>query len=342
MTVFDRYRRPLESYHNTWLGVIALAVIGAVVTVLVLYGDLHVGSTRYEGEFAQAAQIKKGNQVTVAGIQVGSVDGVRLAGDRVVVGFTVRNDVHLGSETRAAIKLTTMLGTRYLELVPAGAGSPDHRRIGLANTQVPYDLVQTLAGATSTFEPVEADRIIDSVKAVSASLRELPDALPEALDNLNSLATIMAERRHQLGVLLSNADSLTSMLRGQQADLGALILQGRDLLREITSRRAAVQRLFASITTLVDRVESIIDDEPNIDKLLTNIQEFTSMMASHDPLIRNVLQMMPVTMRNFANATGSNNSFSANLPSIFIDSWMCAISGRARQFSLAEYFKDCQ
>ena len=25
-----------------------------------------------------------------------------------------------------------------------------------------------------------------------------------------------------------------------------------------------------------------------------------------------------------------------------IDSWMCAISGRAKQFGMIEYFKDCQ
>jgi hypothetical protein len=27
---------------------------------------------------------------------------------------------------------------------------------------------------------------------------------------------------------------------------------------------------------------------------------------------------------------------------ILVDSWMCAISGRAKQFELAEYYKDCK
>lgn len=342
MATFDRFKRPIESYHQTWLGVLALAVIGAVVAALVLYGGFHVGKTHFEGEFAQAAQIRKGNQVTVAGIPVGSVDSVQLAGDRVVVGFTVRNDVHVGANSRAAIKLTTMLGTRYLELSPAGGDHLEHRRILLANTQVPYDLVQTLAGATTTFEPVDAERMIDSVRTLGASLQGLPDALPEALDDLNSLATIMAGRREQLGTLLSHADTLTRMLRDQQADLGSLVLQGRDLLGEITTRRAAVQRLFASVTTLVARIKTILDDEPELNKLLGNVEDFTHMMADHDALVRNILQMMPVTMRNFANSTGSSNSFSANLPSPFIDSWMCAISGRAKQFDLTEYYKDCE
>ncbi len=341
--MFDRFKRPLESYNKTWLGMIALVVIGAVSLVLVLFAGLNVGKAHYQAEFAQAAQIKKGNQVTIAGIQVGAVDGVKLAGDHVVVAFNARHDVHLGNNTRAAIKLTTILGSRYLELSPAGTGSLDHKTIPLANTEVPYDLQKTLAGATSTFEAIDADRIVESVKALNQNLQGLPDALPQALDNLNRLAGLIADRREQLGTLLANADTLTAMLRNHRADLAVLVLQGRDLLREITTRRAAVQRLFASATTLVDRAKTILGDEPAINQLLANSREFTRLMADHDALLRNVLQSMPIVVRNIANATGSGNAIDLNVPAgPFIDSWMCALSSRAPQFNLVEYFKDCQ
>ncbi|MEZ0365257.1 MCE family protein [Mycobacterium sp. pUA109] len=341
--VFERLKRPVESYNKTWLGLIALVVIGVVLAGLVLFGTLNAGKTRYRAEFAQAAQIGNGNQVTVAGIEVGTVDSAKLAGDHVIVTFTVRNDVHLGSATQAAIKVTTILGSRYLELSPAGAGDLDHHTITLANTQVPYDLQKTIAGATSTFESVDAEHVVDSVEMLNQNLAGLPDALPQALDNLQSLATIMSDRRGQLGSLLANADALTTMLRDQKADLGSLVLQGRDLLSEIATRRAAVQHLFANAATLVDRAKTILGDEPAIDQLLANAQEFTQLMADHDALIRNILQTLPITVRNLANATGSGNAVDGNLPAgVFIDSWMCALSGRAKQFNLVEYFKDCE
>ncbi|QUR67747.1 MCE family protein [Mycobacterium spongiae] len=339
--MFDRFKRPLETYNKLWLGTIALAVVAVVVATAVLAGGLHLGKTNYQAEFAQAAQITTGNQVTVAGIQVGTVDGVKLAGDRVVVAFNVRDDVHLGSATRAAIKLTTIFGSRYLELSPAGTGDLDHRRIPLANTEVPYDLQQTLAGATSTFEPVDANRIVESVTILNRNLRGLPDELPQALDNLQSLATIVADRRAQLGTLLANADTLTTMLRDQKADLGVLVLQGRDLLREITTRRHAVQRLFDSATTLVDRTKTILDDEPAIDEFLTNMRDFSRLLADHDALLQNTLQITPIALRNFANATGSGNAVDLLTAGIFVDSWMCAISGRAKQLHIVEYYKDC-
>jgi phospholipid/cholesterol/gamma-HCH transport system substrate-binding protein len=67
------------------------------------------------------------------------------------------------------------------------------------------------------------------------------------------------------------------------------------------------------------------------------------MIASHDALLRNTLQVLPIPMRNIANATGSGTALdAATLNGPLIDSWMCAISGRAEQFNLVEYFKDCE
>jgi phospholipid/cholesterol/gamma-HCH transport system substrate-binding protein len=341
--MFDRFKRPIESYNKTWLGMIALTVTGLVVVAVVAFGSLDGGKTLYRAEFAQAAQIGKGNKVTVAGIQVGSVEGVELAGDHVVVTFHVRDDVHVGGDSRAAIKLTTILGSRYLELSPVGTNALDHRTIRLANTEVPYDLQQTIANATTTFEAVDADRIVESVSILNRNLQGLPDELPQALDNLKALATVISDRRDQLGNLLSNADTLTTMLRDQKADLGTLVLQGRDLLREIATRRAAVHRLFASATALVDRANAILHDEPAINQLLADSREFTRMMADHDALLRNILQSMPIAVRNVANATGSGNALDLNVPAgPFVDSWMCALSGRAKQLNLVEYFKDCE
>lgn len=341
--MFNRFKRPIESFSRPWLGVVSLVVIAMVLVGVVVYSSLGVGKVRYQAEFTQAAQIHSGDAVTVAGIKVGEVDRVKLAGDHVVVGFNVDRGLPLGADTRAIIKLTTILGSRYLELSPAGGGRIDHHRIQLSNTQVPYDLQKTLAGATRTLGPVDADRFVDSIKMLNANLGGVAQALPQSLANLQSMATIIADRREQLGALLTNTDTLTTMLRNQRADLGALVLQGRDVLREIATRRAAVQQLFASATSLVDRATTILGDEPAVNQMIVDFRDFMRMTADHDALLRSFLQSTPVALRNFANATGSGNAADVFLPAgIFVDSWMCALSGRARQFNLVEYFKDCQ
>ncbi len=335
--------RPLESFSRPWIGVFSVITIAALLIGLVSYAGLGLGKTRFRGEFAQAAQIGSGDAVTIAGIKVGQIETISLAGDHVVVGFYLDNGIALGADTRAAIKLTTILGSRYLELSPAGDGPLENATIPLSNTDVPYDLQRTLAGATSTFGPVNAERFVDSIELLNANLGGVPDELPQALVNLQSMSDILADRRGQLGTLLTNTDAVTTMLRDQRASIGALVMQGRTVLREIATRRAAVQQLFASATTLVDRAKGILDDEPAVDQMIKDFHEFMRMTNDHDELLTSFLQSAPVAVRNFANLTGSGNAADVFLPAgIFVDSWMCALSGRARQFNLVEYFKDCQ
>ncbi|MGB8406114.1 MAG: MlaD family protein [Mycobacterium sp.] len=345
-TMFTRYaslRRPIETYSRVRLGTVGLLLIGVLLATVVIVSNLGVGTTKYRAFLAQAAGIAVGNQVTIAGIPVGVIKNVTLAGSRVAVTFTVRKEIALGVDTRAAVKLTTILGTRYLALTPAGPGELPGRTIELTHTDVPFDLQKTLAGATNTLGAVDAGRIVDSVKTMNASLQGLPDALPQALANLSSLSDLIAARRDQLGTLLTNTDTVASLLQQQNADLGTLVGQGNQILGEIATRRASMQHLFDGATLLVDRTHSILRDEPQLDALIANLHDFARMMAGHDALVRNILQTAPVTVRNLANATGSGNAIDLNVPAgLLVDSWMCALSGRAQQFNLVEYFKDCQ
>ncbi len=77
-------------------------------------------------------------------------------------------------DTRASIKLTTLLGARYIELRPAGEGELPDNRIPLSNTEVPYDLMDVLADATTTFEQVDARELGDTLTTLAGELHDLP------------------------------------------------------------------------------------------------------------------------------------------------------------------------
>jgi len=334
--------RPIEDYNKIAIGTVALVVMVAVVGAVALTGALNLGKTIYRAEFAQAASVREDDQVTIAGISVGHVDALTLAGDRVEMRLSIDKGVYLGSDTKAAIKLTTLLGSRYIELTPGRSGSLQGHTIPLSNTSAPYDLQTALADATTTFDQVDADQIANSLTTVSRSLDGLPQALPDALRNLKSLSRIISDRRGQIGTLLSSTDKLAATIRDQKANLGMLVLQGRDLIGEITTRRAAIERLFEGTTALAHTLSRILTDEHALNEMLDSVRDFTRMIAEHDALFRNTLQALPIAMRNIANATGSGTGIDGTFSSgPLMDSWMCAISGRAEQFGLVEYFEDC-
>ncbi|WP_238395389.1 MlaD family protein [Mycolicibacterium sp. CBMA 295] len=308
-----------------WLGVTAIAVVAVLIGAMLIVKVADVGYRQYTARFQQAAALKAGNPITVAGFPVGEVKSMKLAGDHVEAKLKVRNDVPLGKDSRAVIKITTILGSRYLALQPAGPGSLPGNTFDLTHTEVPDKFAQTLS-------------------ILGNQMAGLPAVVPQALKNTHTLATIIADRRDQLGSLLETTNLVGNTLRRQQSTIGNLVNQGNDLVGEFVTRRASFQAMLASLTNLVQTLSGIvIDDRPQLEQLLTNLRELSDMLGKHDDLLRSVLQSGPVALRGLTNATGSGNAVDLNVVNgLLIDSWMCAISGRAKQFGMIQYFKDCK
>lgn len=329
------------------IGTVALLTLAALIAITTGLSSLHLGKRTYTAEFLQAASLRPGDQVSIAGVPVGVVSATELAVNRVVVTMKLNNDVRLGTDTAASIKLTTVLGSRYIELRPKGKQALAGGRIPLRNTSVPYDLQKLLTDSTTTFEDVDAEQFATSMQTLSQQLTGVPAVLPDALANVKSLSAIIADRRDQISDLLRNTATVAEVLGGQKDDLAALVVQGRELTGEIVRRRASVERLLQAAATLITTAESIIGtDNAHIDQMLADLQQVTSMLGDHDALLRNLFQIMPVAMRNAANATGSGPFLDFMLPGgLMVDSWMCAISGRAEQWKWPDryqYFKDCR
>lgn len=337
-------RHPLESYNKTWLGLAGLAVVALLVAVSLGVKLLNFGYTHYTAEFLQAASLRPGNPITIAGIEVGHVSSMKLDGDHVEAGLTVRDNIALGRESRAVIKVMTILGSRYLELMPAGSGSLPAKTISLSHTEVPYDLQSLLEDATTTFEQVDSDQFAQSLAVLGKQLGGVPPLIPQAVANLQTLSKITAGRRDQLGTLLKSTQRVVSTLRRQQTGLGQMMDEGQDLLGHLVARQTTFHAMLAALAQLVDQLDKIVvDDRPMLDELFANLHDLTNMIGQHDDLVRNLLQVAPVTLRGLANATGYGPSVEFNLPNgLAIDSWMCAISGRAKEFGMIQYFKDCK
>jgi phospholipid/cholesterol/gamma-HCH transport system substrate-binding protein len=344
-SVWQRMRkRPLESYNTTWLGLIAAAVVAVAIGAMLVVHSLGVGYRHYTAEFLQAASLHTGNPIVVAGIPVGNVTSMKLVGDHVEAGLKIRDNVALGKDSKASIKVTTILGSRYLAIEPNGQGSLPHSTFDLSHTEVPYDLQAALKDATTTFEQVDSDRFAQSLAVLGKQLQGLPSVVPQAINNIDSLSSIIAVRRDQLGTLLKSTEQVTNTLRRQQAGIGNLINQGQDLLGQFVARRAVFHAMMQSLTTLVDTMSQIVvNDRSGLDSLINDMRDFTGLMAQHDDLLRNMLQLSPIFFREAANLTGEGNAINFNAPNVpAIDSWMCAISGRAKQFGMIQYFKDCK
>ena len=337
-------KRILEDRNRTTIGLVALAVLAALMASLVIITKVGPGYQRISADFIQAAALLPKNPVTVAGIPVGTVTGMRLNGDHVTVDMRVQDDIDIGKDSRAVIMVTTILGSRYLALHPGGGGSLENNTIDLNHTEVPYDLQQALQDVAVNYGEVNTDNLASAIEVLGKQIEGLPPLIPKAMDNLKKLSTVMADRRNQFGSMLRTMDLVTATLRRQQTSIGSMVNQGNELLGEFVMRRAAFHAMMQSLTDLVNVLDdTIVDDRAKLDELLANVNTLSTLMSKNDGMLRSILQSAPVALRGLANATGTGNALEANFTNgLLVDSWMCAISGRAKQFGMIQYYKDCK
>ncbi len=337
-------KRTLEDMNRTGIGLVALAAIAVLLAGLVILTKVGPGYKRVSADFIQAAALLPKNPVTVAGIPVGIVTGMHLNGDRVTVDMRIQNNVDLGKDSRAVIMVTTILGSRYLALHPGGGGPLTNDTIDINHTEVPYDLQQALQDVAVNYGEINTDQLAHAVEVLGKQLQGMPPLVPRAMDNLKRLSKVMSDRRDQFGSMLKTMDLVTATLRRQQTSIGAMVNQGQQLFGEFVTRRVAFHEMVQALNSLINVLDdTVVTDRAQVEALLGNMNTLTGLLAKNDGMLRGILQSAPVALRGIANASGTGNSLETNFPSgLLVDSWMCAISGRAQQFGMVQYYKDCK
>ena len=111
----------------------------------------------YYGQFTDTGQLNKGDKVRITGVDVGTVQGLTIDGDHVVIKFSLGSNT-IGTESRLAIKTDTILGKKVLEIEPRGTQTLRPRGVlPLGQSTTPYqiydaffDVTKAASGGTST------------------------------------------------------------------------------------------------------------------------------------------------------------------------------------------------
>lgn len=311
---------------NLWIGVVGALVIVGLLVGTSAFESMGIGQRSIDVEFVQAAGIRGGDKVKVAGIDVGQVKSVELEGGHVLAVVDVDNTVHLGSDAQATIKMSTLLGARYVELDPGdGTGLPDDR-IPVANTNVPYDLADIVQVGTPKFEAIDADKIAESLALLNRQLGDSPALTAQALNSVGALAKVIDTRRAEVDTLLRNLDQVTTVLDDNRNSILSIIAQGEAITDRVVERQVLVTQLLDDVATLTRQLEEI--GAQNQDQFGPTIQTLNTMsegLEKNRENLDHLLEIMPVTARQLNNATGDGPYANLALPWLFPDNWLCLV-----------------
>ncbi|MBF6328821.1 MCE family protein [Nocardia transvalensis] len=317
-------RKRFNANRYFWLGIIGVVVIVVLLIASSSYKKLGVGTSDIKAEFAQTAGVKVGDKVDVAGVQVGQVSGAELEGDHVLLTLQVSNDVKLGPDAKASIKMATLLGARYVDLEPGDGSGLKGNRIPKNNTAVPYNLADVVQIGTPKFEALDTKKLTESLEVLGDQINGSPQLTAQALDSVGALAKTINDRRDQVDSLLKDLDRVTKILGDNRNSVLLVITQGEAIANRVMERQALLRQLLDNVAALTQKLQEIGAENdnqfgPTIEQLNT-ISE--GLQKNRDNLER-LLQIMPVSLRYFNNALGNGPYGEVGLPWLFPDNWLC-------------------
>jgi phospholipid/cholesterol/gamma-HCH transport system substrate-binding protein len=291
------------------------AVIGLLVIVLIVVAafnapQLFGGGTTYRAEFSEAAGLTSGDLVTIAGVEAGRVGSVELAGDRVLVTFTV-SDAWVGDRTSASIEIKTLLGAKYLALDPQGdnALAPD-AVIPLARTASPFDVVEAFDGLSGTIDQLDTKQLAQSLDTLADTFRDTAPEVRGALDGLSRLSTTIASRDDEIHKLLAGTHNLSGVLADRNDEFEKLLSDGNLLLAEIQKRKQAISALLDGTRELSEQLRGLVaDNRDQLRPTLEQLDRVAALLQRNRDSLDNGLRLEAVFVRLFTNAVGNGRWF---------------------------------
>lgn len=309
---------------------VKFGVFGVVMAVLtaclfLVFGEYRSGSTSdYSAVFADAASLETGDSVRVAGVRVGTVEGIELRSDNtVLVSFDADDDVVLTTGTRATVRYLNLVGDRFLELVD-GPGStkvlPRGSQIPADRTEPALDLDLLLGG----LKPVIRGLDPKDVNALTSALLEIfqgqGDTLQSLLSRTSSFSNTLADNNVALEALVDNLDTVLATLGREGERFSGALDRFERLTTELAADRDTIGNAIDSLSAGTASIAGLLSAaRPPLAGTVDQLNRLAPLIDQDKGLIDVALQKAPENYRKLARI-GSYGSF--------VNYYLCGITVR--------------
>lgn len=171
-----------------------------------------------------AAAIRAGDDVRIAGITVGKVKDLEIEPDQVKVRATVDRDAFVGDQSQVEVRMLTVVGGYYVNLISLGDKPLGRQPIPKERTVMPYNLMRTLADSTKVTEGLNPRPIRESLDQLQAGLSgSNVEALTAVINAGDALTTTIDNQRGQISQILELSDEYIEALSNYRGKLTELV-----------------------------------------------------------------------------------------------------------------------
>lgn len=311
--------KPFRERNPIAVGIVGVVILTAIGLLAYFSDNLPFigGGTTYTADFSEAAGLRSGNEVRVAGVQVGTVSDVTLEGNHVKVTFTVK-DAWVGDASTAAIKIRTLLGEKYLAVDPLGRNAQDPgKAIPLNRTVAPYDVTEAFNDLASTVGQIDTGQLANAFETITSAFGTTAPDVKAALTGLAAVSQSISSRDNQLAELLSNTKQVTGELANDTSQFQLLLADGSQLLTEVQARRDAIHSLLTGTEQLAQQLAGLVNDNnAQMGPALAALDQVTNTLQANQDNLNKALSLAGPYYRMIGNTVGNGR---------WLDAYICGL-----------------
>ncbi|MFE8944595.1 MCE family protein [Streptomyces sp. NPDC007856] len=278
----------------------------------------------YHAVFSDVTGLETGDDIRVAGVRVGQVEGIRIK-DRTLaeVTFTVTADRPLFAGTHAVVRYRNLVGQRYIALTEGTGGSGRLRpggTIPLSRTQPALDLNALLNGFKPLFAALSPSDVNQLATEIVQTLQGEGGTVNSLLAHTASLTTTLADRDQLIGSVIDNLNTVLKTLDKRGSRFSDLLTQLRRVVSGLSADRKPIGESLVSIGDLTDATAGLLKDaRPPLKDDIAGLGDLTGTLNKNETTVEGVLKRLPNKL-NKLTGTASYGSW--------FNFYLCDFDGR--------------
>lgn len=248
---------------ETKLGVFFALTLIVAMLILEMAGAADFFKPGYKvfADFKTVQDLKKGDLVKMAGVEVGRVDAISLANEKVRVTLKIKQrDAELRTDSKATIKFTGLMGQNFVSLDFGSPAAPRAVEGAILSTVEQPDLSAIMAkldgvagdiqGLAKGFSP---DNLAPLFGPITDFMKQNSTNLSEILANTRAVTEQVSNGRGSVGKLLydetlyNTALSAVVGLQAGTAELKSTVLEAKSMM---TNANFVISQINAGQGTL--------------------------------------------------------------------------------------------
>ena len=293
----------------------SLVLLTFTVLIIVVFGQIRFDRTNgYAAVFSNASDLRKGQFVRAAGVEVGKVASVELidGATKALVHFNVDRDLPLFQSTTASIRYLNLIGDRYVELKRGDSNTrlTPGSTIPLQRTQPALDLDALIGSFRPLFRALDPRQVNTIAHAIITIFQGEGGTINDILDQSATLTSTLADRDHSIGEVIRNLNTILETTVKHENDFDHTLTNFQALIAGLESHKDAVADSTANISNAAGTIADLLGDNRSLlHSTFTNIDATLQPLVDRKAELEEVIGSLPTVYKIVGRAGGSYGDF---------------------------------